>query len=74
MATSGELYRFDKKRVGLTSPQNVEERRHLLEGAKRGARDVYDTSRVGHSNVGHDFYTDVDEATTLAVIEYLKTL
>ncbi len=44
-------------------------------------RNVYDTRRSGHSNVGHDFWRDeatgawtLDDEQRRALIEYLKTL
>jgi hypothetical protein len=46
-----------------------------------GLRNVYDTRRTGHRNVGHDFWRDLktgewtlDEPAKAALIEYVKTL
>lgn len=35
---------------------------------------VYDTTKLGHFNTGHDFGDHYDDAERAAVIEYLKTL
>lgn len=37
-------------------------------------RFVYDTRKVGNSNVGHDFSDVLTEQERKAIIEYLKTL
>lgn len=72
---AGELGRFDQKRVGLATdrrwPVAEIERR-----ARRGDRRVYDVSRLGHSNEGHefDFYKDLTPVSRAELIEYLKTL
>lgn len=71
---AGEEYRFDPKALGLTLPKSKREIKKLMRAGARGERNVYDTRRVGHSQQGHDFYTDLAEADKLALIEYLKTL
>ena len=45
----------------------------IQRGAK-GERTVYDTRRLGHSNAGHDFGTDLSSGEKAPLIEYLKTL
>lgn len=72
---AGETSRFDPLRLGLTTPRpgSADEQR-LLRRAQKGARDVYWTSREGHSNQGHPFGTTLPDADKSALIEYLKTL
>ena len=70
---AGERERFDESKLGLTQP-NERERTRLLQSGENGDRSVYDTRRTGHSNAGHDFGSDLDEAEKAALIEYLKTL
>ena len=71
----GEVNRFDAINLGLTLPEkDSDEEADLLEKAKKGVRSVYYTGRVGQSNVGHNFYTDIPETDKLDLIEYLKTL
>lgn len=72
---AGELYRFDQSRLGLTTPvPGTTDHAKLLQQGKDGKRDVYYTGRVGHSNQGHPFGTDLPAEDKLALIEYLKTL
>lgn len=71
---AGERERYDQKRLGLTLPKRPREKSNLDEDAKAGARDVFDTKRIGHSNQGHEFFTDLDNASKAALLEYLKTL
>jgi hypothetical protein len=40
----------------------------------REARQIYDTSKPGRSNAGHNFGDALDDDERRAVIEYLKTL
>ena len=70
---AGALYRFDPIGVGLTVP-NPGSREELQRQAERGCRDVYSVRRLGHSNQGHWFGTDLSEEDKVALIEYLKTL
>jgi hypothetical protein len=80
---------FDPVKVGL---RNSRECRPNLQRWSKPAnpetfepdpalRNVYDTRRIGHRNVGHDFWRDpetgrwiLDEPAKAAIIEYLKTL
>jgi len=71
---AGELERFDKIQVGLSAPKGERELSRLMREAKQGARDIYDTTRIGHSNEGHEFFTDLDQESQLALLEYLKSL
>ncbi|KAJ8135901.1 hypothetical protein OY671_010886, partial [Metschnikowia pulcherrima] len=71
---AGERSRFDERALGYTLPAGFLERDALGVEAKSGKRDVYTTERDGHSNQGHDFYTDLSGDDKRAVIEYLKTL
>jgi hypothetical protein len=71
---AGDLERYDKRRMGLTLPKDQREVLQLQRESQRGARDVYDTRRVGHSNQGHNFFTDLDGPSKAALMEYLKTL
>jgi mono/diheme cytochrome c family protein len=70
---AGERERFDESKLGLTLPDE-RERTRLLRSGQNGDRSVYDTRRTGHSNAGHEFGTDLDDAEKSALIEYLKTL
>lgn len=71
LENSGEKERFDSRRVGLT----LETRRLQADDRIRGHdRAIYDVSRVGHSNQGHNFFTDLAEEDKFAILEYLKTL
>lgn len=69
---AGEKERFDRKRMGLTVPA-ADQDRLAFEG-RNGARDVYWTERVGHSNQGHDFAAGLNSGQKLALLEYMKTL
>jgi len=72
---AGETYRFDPQRLGLTVPAaGSSAALRLRWRASLGARNVYDTSRSGHSSQGHDFGTDLASEQKRALIEYLKTL
>ena len=75
LSEAGELHRFDPLDVGLTvcRPSSPEDDQ-LHARSARGARNVYDTSRLGHSNQGHEFGLDLSSAEKSALIEYLKTL
>ena len=66
MKESGEEHRFDKTCVGLNEVS--------VPIALRTSRDIYDTHRVGHSNKGHRFGTQLSGSEKSALIEYLKTL
>ncbi len=69
----GERERFSEIRLGLVE-HSRRETDHLKSLATRGARHVYDTTRLGHSNQGHNFYTNLQDDIKLSLIEYLKTL
>jgi hypothetical protein len=72
---AGEVYRFDETCLGLTVPEPTSsEYRSLQRRALRQERDVYDTSRLGQSNAGHDFGTQLPAADKRALIEYLKAI
>lgn len=75
MMDAGELERFDKTKVGLTT-YSAREYRRALRSAKRGDRDIYYVKRVGHSNSGHyfPFMSEMSEDDKLDLIEFLKTL
>ncbi len=76
MEDAGELHRFDKTYVGLTTFRNpVMIDTQILE-AEWGDRNLYWVEREEHSNVGHyfDFMEDWTHDDKMAVIEYLKTL
>lgn len=70
MVEIGERHRFDSKRLGATptDPSRVWTR------VQNNDRWIFDTSRPGLGNGGHDFGTDLDLKDKLALIEYLKTL
>jgi hypothetical protein len=70
-----EEYRFDKANLGMTLPAagSVEDRKLLRDG-QNGVRSVYWVGRVGQSNQGHEFYTDLKDSDKDDLIEYLKTL
>ncbi len=75
LTSAGEAERYDADRGGLTvPPPNSDKDTELRTLAAEGARDVYDTSRIGHSNQGHAFGIDLSPAEKSALIEYLKTL
>jgi hypothetical protein len=71
---AGGRERFDKERVGLTLPQSGHAANLLALQGRDGARDVYWTERVGHSNRGHNFAAGLNAGQKLALLEYLKTL
>lgn len=71
---AGERERFDSHRVGLTLPKTKREWNDLKQAVSHSARDVYNGDLVGHSNVGHEFFTDFDEPGRQALLEYLKSL
>ena len=72
---AGEEYRFDAKNLGLTLPAaGGKAERSLLKKAQAGTRSIYWVERVGQSNQGHDFYTDLTVSEQDELIEYLKTL
>ena len=71
---AGEEYRFDKRRVGLTVPNDADAVVKLNARGQAGDRSVYFVDRSGHSNQGHDFYSGIRDAEKWALIEYLKTL
>jgi mono/diheme cytochrome c family protein len=73
LVNAGERDRFDESKLGLTLPNDLE-RTRLKHSGEKGDRSVYDTRRTGHSNAGHEFGTDLDDAEKSALIEYLKTL
>ena len=65
---AGSRERFDPDNLGLTMPKKI---KFDLLGGKRS---IYDTSLVGQSNAGHEFYTDLSDYEKTDIIEYLKTL
>lgn len=71
---SGERHRFDTQRVGLTLPKSKVEWEGLQRARRFKKRYVYDTSRVGHSNQGHDYATNWPVKEKQALIEYMKSL
>jgi hypothetical protein len=72
---AGEYYRYDEAAMGLTVPARGSWAWRGLEGkGKRGKRQVFSADRIGHSNRGHSFGTELTADEKGAVIEYLKTL
>jgi hypothetical protein len=72
---AGEVERFAPERLGLTVADRAsDEERELRKLAEAGRRYVYFTQRPGHSNVGHEFGTDLCDDGKRDLIEYLKTL
>jgi cytochrome c5 len=72
---AGEVYRFDSLRLGLSTPApGSADEAALIAAGLRGDRNAYDVGRVGHSNRGHEFGTELDAGDKLDLIEYLKTL
>jgi len=75
---SGEKYRFDEKRLGLKIERdtNSKDYKKLERLARRNKRYIYDTKRVGHKNIGHEFrfYSKLTHEDKLNLIEYLKSL
>jgi mono/diheme cytochrome c family protein len=69
---SGEKYRFDQQKIGLSLPSLDELKR--FENRKGLSRSIYDTRRVGHSNRGHNFTSKMTDEDRYSLIEYLKTL
>jgi mono/diheme cytochrome c family protein len=75
LRNAGEANRFDAATLGLTMPKPGSRKEKALErSGKDGDRSVYWTGRVGQSNEGHDFYTDLPDSDKSDLIEYLKTL
>lgn len=62
---------YDKVNVGwkVTDVKDVDPKLSAFERRK-----IYDTSKAGRSNRGHDYGDDLTDAERKAVIEYLKTL
>jgi hypothetical protein len=74
LENAGDRDRFDEERLGLTLPPSKAMEKHLLWQAQAGKRSYYFTGRVGHSNQGHNFYTDLSDDEKRSIVEYLKTL
>lgn len=74
LVDAGEEHRFSETLLGLTLPATAQQAQRLQTQASAGARDVYDVSRPGHSNRGHDFGTSLSDEDKSALIEFLKTL
>ena len=72
---AGERHRFDENLMGYTMPSE-REKRTMLKNAKKGARDIYWTERVGQSSKGHWFrgMKTLTQDQKRDLIEYLKTL
>ncbi|MBP9709018.1 MAG: hypothetical protein KBD78_15385 [Oligoflexales bacterium] len=72
---SGEYYRFDQQRLGLTvANSDSSAYKNLLKKAKTGDRSIFYAARNGHGNEGHRFGTELSDEAKTALIEYLKTL
>lgn len=72
---AGEVHRFDPETLGLTVPPGGSPAAaELQDNARRNLRYVYDVSRIGHTNHGHDFGTELTKSQKRALIEFLKTL
>ncbi len=69
---SGEEYRFDQQKLGLSIPSMKQLAR--FERSKKLPRSIYDTRRIGHSNRGHNFTANMSDEDRYSLIEYLKTL
>lgn len=64
---AGERHRFDAKKLGLTQ----------IATSNAGARWIYDTGKLEHSNQGHywpNLFADLSDENRFELIEYLKTL
>ncbi|MGE3974285.1 MAG: hypothetical protein AB7F59_07170 [Bdellovibrionales bacterium] len=59
---AGELHRFDKLNLGLTSVSSSKD------------RSQYSTNDIGHSSIGHRYGLSLSEDAKSELIEYLKTL
>ncbi|MDZ4847952.1 MAG: hypothetical protein SGI77_01535 [Pirellulaceae bacterium] len=75
LADAGESHRFDPDDLGLRilPPGSVSSLQLQLK-ARAKSREVYDTSRLGQSNQGHDFGSALSNEEKRMLIEYLKTL
>ena len=75
LRNAGDEHRFDPTLLGLKIKRDSRSERQMLKQGRRGARHIYDTRRIGHSNQGHEFFVeDFDDEQKMALIEYLKTL
>ncbi len=75
LADAGELHRFDSEDLGLRIlPADSASSPQPQLKARAKSREVYDTSRLGQSNQGHDFGTALSIEEKRLLIEYLKTL
>jgi len=74
MVDAGERSRFDEDNLGLKIED--ENSKDLQKKASNGSRNVYSTSRDGHSNAGHwfAFSPTLSDADKTQLIEYLKSL
>ncbi|MBS1960554.1 MAG: hypothetical protein JST80_13840 [Bdellovibrionales bacterium] len=71
---AGELERFDQTRMGLTGPKTDQELRDLARDLRRKKRWIYDVSKHGQSNQGHEKFVDLPDSDKDNLVEYLKTL
>ena len=71
---AGEKTRFDPYRVGLQAPQTVTAIEEQQRDESAGKRWIYDTTRFGQSNQGHEKFTDLSDDEKDELVEYLKTL
>tara|TARA_Y100000768_G_scaffold384729_1_gene369347 strand:+ start:263 stop:1624 length:1362 start_codon:yes stop_codon:yes gene_type:complete len=75
---AGERERFDEQNLGLKVNRDKKSWKYKMMAyqAKKGKRSIYDTSRDGHGNQGHEFkfYKDLTLEDKKDLIEYLKTL
>lgn len=74
---SGEEYRFDKEKVGLTIPKKGSAEEALLKKqAKAKKRFIYKTYLSGQTRGGHywKFMDKFSQQDKLDIVEYLKTL
>lgn len=75
LRSAGDIERFDHDAVGLTLPRKGSALYRLEEKfAHTGAREIYDTTRPGHSNLGHPFGSTLADDQKTALVEYLKSL
>ena len=72
MRDAGEAYRFNKNKVGLTTPEKNSSLYSKLK--KSNKRYIYKTRKKGQSNQGHINFGKLEEEEKFQIIEYLKTL
>ncbi len=72
---AGERYMFDETKVGLVVKDSYRNKAEVLkEDISYKKRGLFDTRKVGHSNVGHENFPALSNEQKYELIEYLKTL